>query len=232
MKIKNILINFFLPKYCLNCQKLNTWLCNDCFLKIKKSQTACFLCNKQNKFGKICPLCLYYQGETFKYWFIDHLIWCASYKQRINKKLVSALKYGAVKEIADIFSLFLYEKINKTWKNIEAELLYVPISKSSEKIRGFNQAKLIAENLNQIKPQFTLNHNLIIKKFIKKQTSKDIKKRWEKLNQFSYNGPSLKDKNLIIIDDLVSSGATLNQIAKCLKGHKPKSIRGAVIFKG
>jgi competence protein ComFC len=231
MNIKNNLINFFFPKYCLNCQTINTWLCSDCFSQIKKAKTSCFLCKKTNSTGNICPLCRYYQGEKSNYWLIDQLIWCASYKQGINKKLIFALKYGAVIEIAHILSLLLKEKIENTWGNIEAELLYVPMNISQEKRRSFNQTKLIAQNLAQHKPQLNLNHNLFIKKFKQKQTNKNIKNRWDNLNEFSYDGPSLKNKDLIIVDDLVSSGATLNQIAKCLKPYQVKSIKGAVIFK-
>ncbi len=231
MKIIKNLINFFFPKYCLNCQTLNTWLCDDCFFKIEKSKTACFLCKTENRHGKICPLCLYYQGDKEHFFFIDHLIWCASYRKGFNKKLISALKYGGVIEIADTLAFMLNNKIINTWPNIEAELFYIPDNKSQEKRRGYNQTKLIAENLTKLNPKLHINHNLITKKFKQRQTTKNIKKRWENLNDFSYHGPSLLNRNIIIIDDLVSSGATLNQIAKCFRDQRPKSIRGAVIFK-
>ncbi len=231
MNIKKNLSNFFFPKYCLSCQRLKTWLCSDCFLKIKKPKTTCFLCNKENKDGKICPLCLYYQGDKSHFLSFNHLIYYSSYKEKTNKKLISALKYGGVKEIADILSFMINEKINENWKNFEAELFYVPSNKLQEKIRDYNQTKLIAQNLATLNKNLKLNHGLITKKFKQRQTSKNVKKRWENLNEFLYHGYSLRDKHLLIIDDLVTSGATLNQIAKCLKKHKPKSIRGAVAFK-
>ncbi len=232
MKIRKKLIDFFFPKYCLKCQSLGSFLCRKCQQKIKRAKTACFLCKKENQFGEICPLCLYYQGEKAREWFVNNLIWTASYRQKICKNLITSLKYKGVEEIANILALLLNNKINNTWPNIEADLFYIPNNKSQEKRRGYNQTKLIAEILAKLNPKLHINHNLITKKFKQRQTTKNIKKRWENLNEFAYQGKSLLNKNVIIVDDLASSGATLNQIAKCIKSHKPKSIRGAVVFKG
>ncbi len=231
MKIKEKLINFFFPKYCLNCHALGSFLCKNCQQKIKISKTACFLCQRKNQFGEICPLCLYHQGEKAKQWFINNLIWTASYKQKICKNLIASLKYKGAEEIADILSIMLDNKIKKTWKNIKADVFYIPTSSLTEKKRGYNQAKLIAEKLVEHNNNFNLNNKLILKKFKDKQTNKNIKKRWQNLNEFDYIGESLKNKQIIIIDDVVTSGATLNQAAKCLKTFQAKSIKAAVIFK-
>ena len=231
MSMKQKLINFFFPKYCLNCQKLNSWLCNDCLKKIKLSKTTCFLCGKNNNFGEICSICLYYQGEKGKEWYINNLIWTALYRQKICKSLITSLKYGGVIEIADILAKLLNEKIKDTYNLKDAEIFYIPSSSRQKKLRDFNQAQLIAKKLVKKNSNFNLNNNLILKKFKQKQTSKNIKKRWHNPNQFIYQGKSLQNKNIIIVDDIVTSGATLNQVAKCLKPYTNKKIRGAVIFK-
>ncbi len=231
MKIKENLINFFFPKYCLNCQALGSFLCQNCQQKIKKAKTACFLCKQENQFGEICPLCLYYQGEQGKQWFIDNLIWTASYKQKVCKNLINSLKYKGTEELASILSLLIDNKIKQTWKNIKADIFYIPTPLLTEKKRGYNQAKLIAKKLIEENNNFTLNNELIIKKFKNKQTSKNIKKRWHNLNEFAYIGKTLKNKDIIIIDDIVTSGATLNQAAKCLKTFQAKSIKAVAVFK-
>jgi competence protein ComFC len=231
MKIKQKLIDFFFPKYCLNCQTLGSFLCKNCQQKIKLTDTVCFLCKRKNQFGELCPLCLYYQGEEGRQWFVDNLIWTAYYKQKICKNLITSLKYKGVEEISDILAIMLDNKIKNIWKNIKAEIFYVPTSLITEKKRAYNQTKLIAQKLVAVNNNFTLNQGLILKKFRDKQTNKNIKKRWQNLNEFIYKGKTLKNKNIIIIDDIVTSGATLNQVAKCLKAYQVKSIKAAVVFK-
>ncbi len=231
MKKTNKLIDFFFPKYCLNCHALNSWLCPTCFKKINLSQATCFICGKIKTRGEICPLCLYHQGEKEKIWLIKSLIWVGDYKNKILKNLIMALKYGGVKEIADILGSLLNQSLENTWPKQKAILVPIPISKPRKRQRGYNQAELIAQAIVNNNTNLTIKDNLKISRVGKKQTGRKIKNRWSNLNQFTWTGQTLINKSIIIIDDVVTTGATLNSAALALKKAKAKNIKAATILR-
>jgi competence protein ComFC len=231
MKKINKLIDFFFPVYCLNCQKPGQWLCFKCASKIKISKNACFICNKFEKTGKICPFCRYKQGELAKPCLFDSFIYISSYQEKSLKKLIIALKYSGVKEIANILAKILNQKIKETWPKQKNILIPIPIQKNRKKIRGYNQTELIAQALVKNNNYLKIDNNLIIEKKGMHQTGRRIKDRFKKQNQLIWLGSSLSNKNIIIIDDVVTTGATLNSAALALKRAGAKNIKAATILK-
>lgn len=229
--MKNKIIDFFFPKYCLACFQVGSWLCFKCYRKIKERENTCFICQKKDKEGKICSLCLYRQGEKEKTWHLNSLIWAGDYKNKVLKNLIIALKIAGVKEIAQILADLVYKKIRQTWPKQEAILIPIPISKKRKNERGYNQALLIAQTISSYSSSLILKDELKIIKIGQKQTKKKIEKRWLKNHQFIWTGEKLNNKNIIIIDDVVTSGATLNQAALALKITGAKNIKGATVLK-
>ena len=102
---------------------------------------------------------------------------------------------------------------------------YIPMFKKKEKLRGYNQAKLLAE-------EFSNHTNIPIFDFCEKvvdnssQTELDFKARRENVKDaFKFKKElkkQLKDKVVLVIDDIFTTGATTNEICKILleKGAK------------
>lgn len=209
MKILKTILNIILPNYCISCNKRGLDLCFSCLIKGNPNEK---------------------ETEDWIYTIYD-------YKDPIIKKSVWALKYKNKKGIAKIFAEILYPKILeelvdlKTFKNFNnIVLIPIPLSKKRERERGYNQTMLIALELIKIDKNinFTLGKNILFKN---KETKHQalIKNRRERIRNLigSFtvkNVDLIENKNIILLDDVVTTGATLKEAKKELKKAKAKNI--------
>lgn len=113
------------------------------------------------------------------------------------------------------------------------EVLPVPLSKKRGRSRGYNQAQIIAKI---VAANLGLQLSSAVSK-IKDTPAQAETKDWEERkknleNCFAVaNLESVKDKNFIILDDVFTSGATLNEIARTLKNAGARRILGLVVAK-
>ncbi len=213
-KIKNFLLDIFFPSFCAGCKKEGSFLCQNCKEKIPKNNHPCFL--KNSKIKKI---------------------YCATeYKQTTIKSLVYELKYNSTKSIANNLSEILIKhlKISGFEKNKNQILIPVPLHKSRLKQRGFNQSLLLAENISK-QLQIPVVENVLFRtKNTKHQTKQESKIQREKNIKGAFvckNIHLIKDKEIILIDDILTTGATLKECAKEISKHKPKNILAFVVAK-
>ena len=90
----------------------------------------------------------------------------------------------------------------------------VPLSKKRLRWRGFNQAELLAEKVAENYGLAMDAANLIRVKHKKPQAKLDEVHRLENIKDcFAWQGSNLNKKNIILIDDVVTTGATLNECA-------------------
>jgi competence protein ComFC len=257
---KNIWL-FFLdlifPIECLGCESEGSWLCAECFMKIKlKSGQYCLNCKKENNFGEFCPPCqILYSLKG---------VWIATlYDEKIISQAIKSLKYHFVSSLANdlgklliLFtdSLLRQSKILKPSlvggldrrllgqaKSLPAVILDfkncliipVPLSAKRRRWRGFNQAEIIAKVFANNYGLEMDDKNLIRVKHKKPQAKLNEIRRLENIKDcFDWRGGDLNKKNIILIDDVVTTGATLNECAKVLKAHGAGEVWALVIAKG
>lgn len=140
----------------------------------------------------------------------------------ILKKLVLEFKYRSNFTAGVVLSEFLAvlaeEEIYKDSEIKDYIITYIPMSKASEKKRGFNQSRLMAENMARI-----LNCSCmeILKKVkeTKEQKKLGASERKENIKDVFKikKNTEIKDKKIILIDDVVTTGATLYEAARVLK---------------
>lgn len=197
-------------------------MCKDCFRSLNFINNGCVKCGKTilnesvetispKNLLKECPFCIN------KEYYFDKAIGCIEYNE-VSKKIVFGFKYNDKTFMAKIIAKIMQEKL-KT-QNIDYDyILYVPLHKKREKRRGFNQAKLIARNLGKLE-----NKNVLDSIYRKKNTIKLFKltnneRAKEVKGAFGcYDSINLcKYKKVLIIDDIFTTGSTVNQISKVLK---------------
>ena len=223
-EIVDVFIDIIYPQNisCIICNKpinkSNTYsLCRECFENIEFIQDGCLKCGKKEtrrtleeyEFGE----CEYCKGYTY---YFDRAISCIDYS-KISKKMILNFKYKdktyMSRYIADIMS----QKIQL--ENIKYDyILYVPLHKKRLKERGFNQSQKIAKYFSE---KVNIECLDIIKrtKNTKKLYSliRDDRKK-ELINAFEINDSTLlENKNVLIIDDILTTGSTVNEISKRLK---------------
>jgi len=212
------------PKRCVFCNAEWKFLCDKCKEKIDNYSPFCFVCWEESKNYKIHKTC-----KNKENLLLDKVIIFTHYKNKKISKLIKNAKY--YKKI-DIFEDFweilagLLEK-NLDTKKEEIILTYAPMHKKKQYMRGYNQAEVLARHIWK-----KLNIEVIelIKKVAntKAQAGSSWEERKNNLNKaFEINKKYVKymdGKKVVIIDDVVTTWSTLNEIAKTIVPHKSKEI--------
>ena len=206
----------------------------------------CVLCGKEG--SDLCLKCLSDSPPALRE-SADWIFPLFDYRHPPIKKSLWFLKYKNKKRLADIFAEVMYGKIIEelselsVMKNFQNPVLIpIPLSLKRYRERGYNQAELICEELVKLdsnsnlrygvdvktKRNFYLEKNVLIKiKETEHQVNiKDRRDRLKNLSDsFSVKNPEIiKDKNIILIDDVLTTGATLTEAKKILKSFGAKKV--------
>lgn len=146
-----------------------------------------------------------------------------AYKNPLVRELVWQIKYRKNEHAVDMGAFILHKKIEEMGIK-EGILVPIPISRKRRKERGFNQCELLVDKILEIEKmaengkenggekRFQKDFGLLIRaKHIEKQTLKGRKDRLENIkNIFEVTKTGVQDK-IILIDDVVTTGSTLNE---------------------
>jgi len=250
-------LDLIFPRECLGCGEEGEWLCTACFRQVTfKLGQYCLHCKKENQFGQFCPTCkLLYDldGVMIAFAYEQELITklIKSLKYNFLKQLADELNKYLILFLNNLInqgrlsSLNLKNGLNwqgflKT-KNIPNVILDfrrnvvvpVPLAKKRLRWRGFNQAELLARGLaNHFGLDLSLNE-LVRTKHKKPQAKLNERQRQVNIKDcFSWQGDDLARRNVILIDDVVTTGSTLNECAKILKANGAGEVWGLVVSKG
>ena len=241
--IRTFLLDLVFPKRCLGCQKeLKVkdafFICGACFEKIAlNSGIRCHICGLRNKKGT-CRRC---RKKTP----LTGLFAAGPYQDQILKEMIHRFKYQSIeslkKPLAQLIINYLEkELLNNKLKNYV--LTPIPLSLRRKINRGFNQSELLAVEISKYLNLPVVNL-LKRKKFTAPQAKiTDWKQRKENISGAFILSPSYplftrcrtpdKINEVILVDDVVTSGATLEEAARVLKQAGVKKVYGLVIAKG
>lgn len=229
-QLKNLILDIFFPKICFGCQREGEYLCQDCKAILDFTRDFYCLCQRPKKIPKPgkCKNC---QNKN-----LDGLYFPFNYQQSLIKNLIFHFKYEPhlVKELAkplanlwkDYF-LLLDEKIN--FSNFL--VLPLPLEKSRLKWRGFNQSEELARYFCQNFNLEMRNDVLIKVKKTKFQVNLDEKERRENIKGafLVENKSTIEGRKILLIDDIYTTGSTLEEAAKILKESGAKEVWGLVL---
>lgn len=198
MKILQVIkkfINFVLfPDKCLICEKPNAeCLCNQC----KKEINDDFNPKTINiKLNITCISCFAYRGKI--------------------RDIIHKFKFKCQKNASEILTNFLVIEINKKYKNQRFNAIsYVP-NYQNNYIRGYNQSKILANNLSK-KLKIPVKNCLIKIRDNEKQHKLPYIERQKNVEGVYSCTENLKGQNILLCDDIITTGATLSECSKELK---------------
>lgn len=157
-------------------------------------------------------------------YYFDKAIGCIEYDE-LSKKIIFGLKYNNKTFMSRYIATIIKEKLSS--EGIEFDyIIYVPLHKSREKKRGFNQSKLIAKNLGEILNIEVINCTARNKKTKRLFELKDRERIKELKNAFVTKSDIdiCKNKRVLLIDDIFTTGSTVNEISKLLKINCVKNV--------
>ncbi len=168
---------------------------------------------------------------------IDGLISAVQYGIPAVRKAIYAWKYGSVKEMGEVLgNLFLryMEKHKTIFENFGGAVIQpIPLHKRRLLARGFNQAEFLADVLCRSLGYKKIDVLARTKSTVPQSELND-EERLENLNYaFQLRGScELKGKMVILVDDVFTSGATMNECAKLLKSAGAKEVWGVTLARG
>lgn len=238
-KIRGFVLDILFPIECLNCHLEGAYLCEKCFHQIRFNDTLDLKRARQN----------------LKTPDLEKIFIAGNYEDKLLRSLIKKYKYGFIKPLGEILARFLITfwkleneeietldfKITKPPKNYI--VIPIPLSKKRLRWRGFNQAELIARDFSKYF-NYELNLGLTRIKYQRPQAELSETERlenvqsaftWEEKNQPT-NSPSelsiLSGRDVLLIDDVATTGATLNEAARILKEAGASSVYALVLAKG
>ena len=223
MRFLKLLLNTLFPPVCVSCKKEGDFLCLDCLKSLSKKKI-------KSHYQKV-------PDPDFRH--LDGVIYALDYAKNPQiKAAIKQFKYRFTQDLADHFANLIVEKIGELnmAKRKRIILIPVPLHKKRLNYRGFNQAEMIANAVQRKLPKEKAKVIEMLKRIrhTKQQAKLDKEGRHEnlegafKLNKFCVQ--EYNPKNLyFIVDDVCTTGTTLEHCTKALKENGFEKVYGLVI---
>ncbi|MFA6198433.1 MAG: ComF family protein [Patescibacteria group bacterium] len=225
-KIFRWLLNLVFPIRCLGCGKFDIWICDECLARVKLAQVECPGCRRSMPTNQACIDCLSQIS-------LDRLIVWADYQNPLIQKAIHALKYGFVAGLSTLLGRALAQQIMVYASPLPGSIVLVPVPLHWQRRneRGFNQATLLARAGAKVLNVPCWPHAIRRTKYTAPQATLSRQDRLSNLTGlFALDrGLDFSGKIVIIIDDVATTGATLQECAKVLKSAGAAEVWGAVL---
>ena len=200
------------PNRCLNCRKITTlkYFCKDCkelpnYIKVKIC-TSCGLPKKH------CAC-------KWNFYYFDEMISCFEADEATKNSFYS-FKFGGDFWGGNFFSTKMTERIKQHPNYLDISIITsVPSHRSTVYERGYDQVKALAKNISKLTKIEYIPLLYQTKKSPKQHQSANIAERFSNVSgKYSiFKNVDVKDKIVLLVDDIKTTGATLSQCARELK---------------
>ncbi len=212
-------IGLLAPHMCVVCGSEGSLLCGwcrpDALLVVPE---RCYHCSALSAQSAVCDKCRKHSPLQN--------VWVASLYQGAAKDLVYGLKFARTRAAAQLIGGLLDESIPALPKG--TVVTYVPTATSRVRLRGYDQSRLIAMSFARARGLAVLP--LLRRQGQSRQVGADRKHRLEQAakSYAAYNPAAASGKEILIIDDILTTGSTLESAAKVLKKAGAKQLYAAV----
>ena len=216
MNILYALIDILFPRVCFSCdirlKGKEKILCSDCEDSLQFLTEVCEICGSSEN-PSDCPVC-----NSNKFVF-DKARSVFIFSKTIQN-LIHELKYNEMKRISKYLGKYVSEYLHlfQLFKNVDI-IAPVPLHLVKKRARGFNQAEFLSKEISRHVNWLHIPSLVLRNRFTDTQTKLNRKQRQENVSEaFTLNTKfNILNKNILIVDDVFTTGATANSICKLLK---------------
>ncbi len=225
-KFKGVALNLLFPQYCVGCGRDGAFICSGCAAALPHIEPPlCPRCGIPESSGGLCHNGVHWTAE------IDGIR--APFRfEGIIREAIHQFKYQNLRAIATtlVEMLRLYVDANPVKADI---LMPVPLHAKRLRERGYNQSGLLAQELSRRlgipvdeKSLIRTRHSLP-----QARTTGVAERHRNVIGLFACSSVAVQGKNVMVIDDVTTSGATLNACAAALKKSGAASVWGLALAK-
>jgi ComF family protein len=216
MELAHKLFSHLFPSRCILCQKTVNQaieICPDCYSALPHNENCCQVCAlplpDELRNTVICGRCIRLAPE------FDYAYSLFRYEGNIIG-LVHQLKFGERISHARSIGEMLWSKLHQAGESPDC-LLPVPLHDLRLRQRGFNQSVEISRVIAK-KSGITIEYDAVVRhRRTPAQTSLDAKQRKNNIKGAFTVAQALNYQHVLIIDDVMTTGATVNELARLLK---------------
>ncbi len=207
------------PKQCINCSAWNLYICLNCQQQLRMTtEQRCIVCQLPSQYGFTHEYCQTNDSP-------DRLMTIFDYRDKLVGKIINTTKLALVSELITELSLAAVDKIEA--KNDEINnfvLCPIPMTRLKKRFRGFNQTELIVKVFAQ-KLDLPIDPLLAKSRSTKQQKVLNKEQRQKNLqSSFKVLYPESIPRNVLLIDDVSTTGSTFIEAAKTLKTAGVKNV--------
>ena len=233
--VSDAIVSVFFPGGCRICERLLTTasrvpICEECLSSFKRvPNIVCEVCGRpltgmSRKEGEplLCPAC---QDRTYAF---DRARSFALYEEAVVRAIL-LLKFEQIEPLGSWFAERLTELVSAEGAALAVDVVVpVPLHRERERERGYNQAALISKPLAKM---LRLPHKAVLLMRTRARPDKQVlslEERWESVRGAFATRPGSQVDNLrvLLVDDVLTTGATLDACARALREAGAKSVIG------
>ena len=214
MELKKFFLDLFFPISCIGCNHPEVLICPECFRQIKINPSV--------------------MGENYRGRYLDGVWSATDFSDVLVQKIIHNYKYRFVKDLSEVTGALLNCYLDQlilagAWPTVEL-VMPVPLTVKRQLRRGFNQSALVAGTVSQ-KLDLALVTDVLLRKRQNTQVGLTARQRQYNIKDaFVVIDPAaVKNKTILLIDDVVTTGSTLDECGRVLKLAGAKKVLALTI---
>ena len=218
MQLLSAIFDFFLPRYCPSCKKklelTENTICEKCLAQIREVSSDRLQIEYKRKFASAKIITNFNSCFLFE-------------KDKELQNVIHALKYNKRFPVGIFLGKLLAEKLKSENQNWQIDCIVpVPLHHLKKAERGFNQSKYIAKGLSK-ELSVPINSRVLKRtRYTESQTTLNQQQRQENIAEAfkAKHKNIIKGKTLLLVDDVITTGATISECGKVLLNAGAKKI--------